>query len=211
MNRPPPNKPKRLRLILASGSPRRKQMLKILNIPFEIAVSNYREIHESNTWPSKIVMTHARRKVEDVAARVKKGVVVGADTLVYRNRTVYGKPVDLADAHRMLKELQGGRHYVYTALAVYDTEQDQWVVDYLRTRVTMRRLADDEIDRYFELINPLDKAGAYAIQEAGSLIIDRIEGCYYNVLGFPIARLDEMLRELGYSLFWPHGVKPCTI
>ena len=146
-------------------------------------------------------MTHAKGQVEDVISRAKGGVIVGADTLVYQDRVIYGKPKNMADAHRMLKELQGKTHYVYTALAIFDSNKNKWIVDYLRTKVSMRKLTKKEISRYFELINPLDKAGSYAIQEAGSIIVDRIEGCYYNVLGFPMAKLDEMLREIGYSLF----------
>jgi len=194
-------KGKKLHIILASASPRRQQMLKLIDVPFEVVKSNYVEDNRMKSWPSKIVMTHAKGKVEDVIPRVKSGVIVGADTLVYKNNVIYGKPKNMKEAHKMLNELQGSSHYVYTALAVYDTEKRQWEVDYLRTKVSMRALTKKEISRYFELINPLDKAGAYAIQEAGSIIIDRIEGCYYNVLGFPMAKLDEMLREFGYSLF----------
>ncbi|NLF38025.1 Maf-like protein, partial [bacterium] len=82
-----------------------------------------------------------------------------------------------------------------------DVARGQWLVDYVRTRVSMRALTDAEIARYFSLVNPLDKAGAYAIQEAGGLIIDRIDGCYYNVLGFPVAKVDDMLKEWGHTLF----------
>ncbi len=195
------SKNKKLNIILASSSPRRQQMLKLIDVPFEIVVSHYEENNEMKSRPSKIVMTHAKGKVEDVISRTKGGVIVGADTLVYKDRVIYGKPKNMADAHRMLKELQGKTHYVYTALAIFDTNKNKWIVDYLRTKVSMRKLTQKEISRYFELINPLDKAGSYAIQEAGSIIVDRIEGCYYNVLGFPMAKLDEMLREIGYSLF----------
>jgi len=194
-------KNKKLHIVLASSSPRRQQMLKLIDVPYEIVVSCYEENNEMKSWPSKIVMTHAKGKVEDVIPKIKNGVVVGADTLVYKDKVVYGKPENMVDAHRMLQELQGKSHYVYTALALFDTEKKKWVIDYLRTKVFMRTLTKKEIKRYFELINPLDKAGSYAIQEAGSIIIDRIEGCYYNVLGFPMAKLDEMLREIGYSLF----------
>ena len=176
-------------------------MLKLVDVPFEIVVSRYEENNAMKSWPGKIVMTHAKGKVEDVIPRVKTGVIIGADTLVYKDKVIYGKPVNMADAHRMLKELQGKSHYVYTALAIFDTDNKKWVIDYLRTKVSMRPLTKKEITRYFELISPLDKAGSYAIQEAGSIIIDRIEGCYYNVLGFPMAKLDEMMRKIGYSLF----------
>ena len=188
-------------IILASGSPRRRQMLKLIGIPFKIVVSTYEEKHDIRTRPHAIVTTHARKKAEDVVSRVKKGIVIGADTLVCRNGKVYGKPKDMKEARRMLKELQGKTHAVYTGLAVCDTEEGRWEVGYVKTMVTMRTITSAEIERYFSLMNPLDKAGAYAIQDAGSLIIERIEGCYYNVLGFPIAKLDEMLRRLGYTLF----------
>ena len=195
------NGKKQLSLILASGSPRRSRMLKILRIPFKIVVSSYTESHDIHTRPHRIVLAHARGKAADVAGRITKGVVVGADTLVYRDGTVYGKPENYVDALRMLTELQGKTHYVYTGLALYDTGRGVWVEGYTRTKVDMRPLTLKEIEHYFTLINPLDKAGAYAIQDAGSMIIERISGCYYNVLGFPIAKLDEMLRLLGYSLF----------
>ncbi len=194
-------KNKKLHIVLASSSPRRQQMLKLVDVPFEIVVSRYEENNAMKSWPSKIVMTHAKGKVEDVIPRVKTGVIIGADTLVYKDKVIYGKPKNMTDAHRMLKELQGKSHYVYTALAIFDTDNKKWVIDYLRTKVSMRPLTKKEITRYFELISPLDKAGSYAIQEAGSIIIDRIEGCYYNVLGFPMAKLDEMMRKIGYSLF----------
>lgn len=188
-------------LVLASGSPRRKQILKILDVPFTAIISTYEEKHDIHPQPHMIVKTHARHKAEDVAERVKAGIVIGADTLVYQAGKVYGKPKDLHEARRMLKELQGKTHAVYTGLAVYDTVTGTMLVDFVRTTVQMRVLTRREIDHYFSLIDPLDKAGAYAIQDAGCLIIERIDGCYYNVLGFPIAKLDEMLRTLGYSLF----------
>jgi len=122
------SKSKKLHIVLASSSPRRRQMLKLVDVPFEIVVSSYEENNEMKTWPSKIVMTHARGKVEDVIPKVNKGVIVGADTLVYKDRIIYGKPENIVDAHRMLKELQGKTHYVYTALAIYDTDKKKWVV-----------------------------------------------------------------------------------
>ena len=195
------SKNKKLHIVLASSSPRRQQMLKLIDVPFEIVVSRYEENNAMKSIPSKIVMTHAKGKVEDVISKVKSGVIIGADTLVYKDKVIYGKPENMDDAHRMLKNLQGESHYVYTALALYDTDKKRWEIDYLRTKVSMRSLTKKEISRYFELINPLDKAGSYAIQEAGSIIIDKIEGCYYNVLGFPMAKLDEMMRRMGYSLF----------
>jgi septum formation protein len=187
-------------IVLASGSPRRRDLLEALGIEYEVVVSRYHEDNELKSYPSRVVMTHAQRKVQDVAPRVKRGVVVGADTLVYYQRRIFGKPRDLQEARDMLRTLQGRTHAVYTGLALYDVTQDKLAVDYVRTRVVMRALDASEIERYFQLVDPLDKAGAYAIQEAAGVIIERVEGCYYNVIGFPVAKLDEMLRGLGYAL-----------
>jgi septum formation protein len=187
-------------IVLASGSPRRRDLLDALGVEYEVVVSRYREDTGMKSYPSRVVMLHAQRKVQDVAERVRRGVIVGADTIVYHQRRTYGKPRDRADARRMLRELQGKTHAVYTGLALYDTAQERLAVDYMRTRVVMRKLDDAQIEHYFRMVNPLDKAGGYAIQEAGGVIIERVEGCYYNVIGFPVAKLDEMLRGFGYAL-----------
>jgi septum formation protein len=187
-------------IVLASGSPRRRDLMEALGVKYEVVVSRYREDAELKSYPSRVVMTHAQRKVQDVAQRVTRGVVVGADTIVYHRGRVYGKPRDLAEARNMLRQLQGQTHAVYTGLALYDVARDKLAVDYVRTRVVMRTLDDAQIDRYFQLVNPLDKAGGYAIQEAAGVIVERVDGCYYNVIGFPVAKLDEMLRGFGYAL-----------
>jgi septum formation protein len=187
-------------IVLASGSPRRRDLLEALGLKYEVIVSRYHEDTELKSYPSRIVMMHAQRKVQDVAPQVERGVVVGADTIVYYRRRVYGKPRDMDDARRMLRELQGKTHAVYTGLALYDVDQDRLAVDYMRTRVVMRALDEAQIEHYFSIVDPLDKAGGYAIQEAAGIIIERVEGCYYNVIGFPVAKLDEMLRGFGYAL-----------
>ena len=190
-----------LKIILASGSPRRQQMMKLLDVPFDIVISNYEEKNAETDSPSVTVKKHAKNKAADVIPRAGKGVVVGADTIVYLDGKILGKPKDIKDAHRMLKKIQGRTHVVYTGMALYDTGLKKWVVDYIKTKVTIRSLSKKEITRYFELINPLDKAGAYAIQDAGSLIVEKINGCYYNVLGFPVSKLEDMLQILKFSLF----------
>ncbi len=192
---------KKLKIILASGSPRRQQMMKLLKVPYDVVVSNYEEKNSDRDCPVITVKKHAKNKAADVIPRTGKGVIVGADTIVYLDKRILGKPKDIKDAHRMLKKIQGKTHVVYTGMALYDTGSKKWVVDYIKTKVTIRKLSAKEIIRYFELINPLDKAGAYAIQEAGSLIVEKISGCYYNVLGFPVSKLEDMLNTLGYSLF----------
>jgi len=187
-------------LVLASGSPRRRELMKALGVPFTVVESGYDELNTAARGPRAIVRAHARGKAASVAARVSSGVVIGADTLVWLAGVPYGKPRNLADARRMLRALQGRTHSVHTGLALFDTARTRWVVGDVCTRVTMRPLGPREIDWYLHRVNPLDKAGAYAIQEAGGIIIERISGCYYNVIGFPVATLETMLRRLGHSL-----------
>jgi len=177
-------------------------MMKLLKVPYNVVISDYEEKNSENDNPALTVKKHARNKALDVIPRAGKGVIVGADTIVYLDGKIIGKPKDINDAYRMLKKIQGRTHVVYTGMALYDTTTKNLVVDYIKTKVTIRNLSKKEISRYFELINPLDKAGAYAIQEAGSLIVEKISGCYYNVLGFPVSKLEDMLQTLNYSLFY---------
>jgi len=194
-----------LHLVLASASPRRSALLAALRVPFTVTKSSYLEPDDPRLSPAALARRHARAKAADVVAQGARGVVVAADTIVALGRTTFGKPRSLSHAVQMLRSLQGRTHRVYTAIAVCDTSSRAWRSTCVCTRVTMRPLSRAEIIRYCSLINPLDKAGAYAIQDAGSLIIDRIDGCYYNVMGLPIAALDNLLRGLGYSLFSPGG------
>ena len=187
-------------LILASGSPRRQELLHALGVPFRTVLSGYHERSVRGRAAGTTVMAHARGKAAAVARTVQRGIVVGADTLVWRNGVAYGKPRDLADARRMLRALEGKTHEVHTGLAVCDVARKRWRVASVCTKVTMRPLDAAEIEWYLKKVNPLDKAGAYAIQEAGGIIIKCTSGCYYNVIGFPVATLEAMLRALGYSL-----------
>ncbi len=187
-------------LILASTSPRRRAMLRAVRAPFRSVAVSYREDNQSGRRPHTLVMRHARAKAAAAAQGLRRGVVVGADTLVWLDGQALGKPRTPLEAQAMLQRLQGRTHAVYTGMALYDARSRRWRVAYVRTLVTMRPLSAHDIRRYLTLIDPLDKAGAYAIQEAGGIVVARIRGCFYNVLGFPVATLEEMLRSLGYSL-----------
>jgi len=187
-------------IVLASRSPRRRAMLRALRVPFRCVVGACEEDNQARLRPHALVVRHARAKVAAAAARVRRGVLVGADTLVVLGRQVFGKPRSRQEAYRMLRALAGRTHAVYTGVAMLDCATQRWRTAHVRTRVTMRPLTTREITRYFALVNPFDKAGAYAIQEAGGIVIERINGCYYNVLGFPVATVETLLRTLGYSL-----------
>ncbi|MFC1592013.1 Maf family protein [Thermodesulfobacteriota bacterium] len=189
-------------LLLASASPRRRQMLQGMGVRFRAVKSPYREEpHAGAVPPHAYVQEHARGKACAAAGRHANSLIIGADTVVVYRRRILGKPATMQEAREYLRLLNGRTHAVYTGLCLADTAEDTVVTDYAKTLVTFRELTAGEIDLYLARINPLDKAGAYAIQDEGSVIVQRIQGCYYNVVGFPIAKLEEMLLVKGVSLF----------
>ncbi len=186
------------KLILASGSPQRKKLLKALGVQFTMTTSTIKEVQRIRTTCSSLVKHNALLKAQDVAGRLKNGVVVGADTLVYGgNRKIIGKPRNLKEAKKILYALFSKPHWVYTGVAVIDVATGQQAVDYEKTKVFMLPLTDEEIDRYHKKVSPLDKAGGFDIEGGGSVFIHRIEGCYSNVIGLPVAKLASMLRKFG--------------
>ncbi|MCK5014709.1 MAG: septum formation protein Maf [Candidatus Omnitrophica bacterium] len=188
-------------LILASASLQRKKLLKALGVQFTIKSSRIKEVQKIQTTCSSLVKHNALLKAKDVAGQLKAGVVVGADTLVYgSNKQIIGKPRNLKEAKKILHELFSKPHWVYTGVAVIDVETGQHIVDYEKTKVFMLPLTDEEIDLYHAKVSPLDKAGGFDIEGGGSVFIHRIEGCYSNVIGLPIAKLATMLRRVGVSI-----------
>lgn len=182
------------KLVLASGSPRRKEILEIFNYPFEIMTSDIEEPVHDEDAPEITVMTLALEKSLDISQKVPSGtLVIGADTLVYCQGYL-GKPQDEADAQSMLNRLQGRTHHVYTGISVVRAGSDEKVVEYVKTAVRMKPLNADQIATYVATGEPMGKAGAYAIQGKGALFIDGIEGDYFNVVGLPIQKLAEVLE-----------------
>ena len=188
-------------LILASQSPRRKQLLKQLDVKFAVAENTFTETKHKNGSPQKHVIENALGKARSVATQYKNALVIGADTVVVFKQKVLGKPKDHKEAVSFLHMLQGNTHSVYTGLTLIDTRKNKALTGYVKTLVTMRTLTEQELKAYLALINPLDKAGAYAIQGPGSIVVEKIDGCFYNVVGFPIAKLEEMMISVGTSLF----------
>ncbi|MCR4337491.1 MAG: Maf family nucleotide pyrophosphatase [Candidatus Omnitrophica bacterium] len=186
------------KIILASNSPQRKTLLHQAGIKFVVQPSRVEELHKITGSCSALVKHNAILKAQDVASRLRKGIVIGADTLVYGgHRQIVGKPRNLKEAKEILRELTSRSHWVYTGVAVIDVESGHQVVDYERTKVFMHKLSDEEIDRYHCMMSPLDKAGGFDIEGRGGLFIHRIEGCYSNVIGLPLPKLRMMLKELG--------------
>lgn len=188
-------------LVLASASPRRRALLAALGVSFETAVSHADEIFDGPS-PATIVELNACAKRDEIAAqRTRPAVVIGADTLVFLDDHVLGKPANMDEARAMLERLSGRTHQVLTGLAAVNLETGARVQGSETTHVTFRALAPPEIDAFAEAVRPLDRAGAYTVDGPGSLLVARYEGCYQNVLGFPIVRLDQLLREVGVQLF----------
>ena len=187
----------RRRIILASGSPRRIELLKRFVPSVEVVRSDVEEV--ASGPPRDQVRTLAERKARDVARR-KDGLIVAADTMVAVAGTVLGKPESRDDAREMLRSLSGREHRVWTGVCVLDSESSRLEQAVESTTVWFRRVAEEEIEAYLALGEYDDKAGAYAIQGAAAVFIERIDGDYYNVIGLPLCRLDQLLRRFGRGL-----------
>ncbi|MFL5463127.1 MAG: Maf family protein [Gemmatimonadaceae bacterium] len=185
------------RVVLASGSPRRRQLLDLIGITHEVRPSNIDETARAREAPRRHAERLAREKATAVARRDPDLITIGADTVVVINRKVLGKPVDDADAARMLAMLSGREHTVITAIAVSRGKKLRSAIE--EVRVKFRRLRDAEIDAYIATREPMDKAGAYGIQGYGATIVERIEGDYFAVMGLPLVRLINLLRDVGVT------------
>jgi len=183
-------------LILASNSPRRKELLLLFGWPFEVLPADVDESRQSGESPVHYVCRLACEKAQVIAAQ-KNGLVIAADTIVVDEDELLGKPADEADARRMLVQLRGQRHQVYTAIALIDTETGQSYDDVCRTDVPMRLYSDAEMDAYITSGDPMDKAGAYAIQHAGFHPVEGMTGCFASVMGLPLCHLTVGLRQFG--------------
>ncbi len=188
--------------VLASKSPRRKELLKNIGIDAQIMPSNVDESVYDNLPPEKMVTQLAMVKSADVARSFGGNTyVIGADTCVCLDDEVFGKPENEQDARRMLTKLSGKTHTVYTGYCVIDCKSGISVAKCEKTLVTFRELSSEEIDRYIQSREPMDKAGAYGIQMGGSKFVKKIDGDYFNVVGLPVCALVELfLKEFGLSI-----------
>ncbi|RPI00410.1 MAG: septum formation inhibitor Maf [Calditrichaeota bacterium] len=176
------------KLILASQSPRRAQLLSLAGFAFEIRPSFFDEESIKESSPEKHVLRLSEAKARQVAESVEQGIVIGADTIVVVDEEILGKPRDVEEAKKMLRRLAGRFHQVYTGFALVEMPSQRMASDFEVTLVHFRRLAEWEIERYVATQSPLDKAGAYGIQDQSAVFADRIEGCFYNVVGFPLSK-----------------------
>ncbi len=182
-------------VVLASSSPRRRDLLNLIGIPHEVRPANIDETMRPREAPRRYAERLAREKASAIAGGDLDLITIGADTVVVVNRKVLGKPSDAADAARMLGMLSGREHTVITAVAVSRGSKLCSAIE--EVRVKFRRLRDDEIEAYIATGEPMDKAGAYGIQGFGATIVERVEGDYFAVMGLPLARLVGLMRDVG--------------
>ncbi len=184
-------------IYLASNSPRRKQMLKMLGVKFKTISVDLDEVFNPNETPIKTVKRLAEEKLNLAKLNVSSGIILTADTIVVIDGERIGKPKNKKDAERILTLLSGRSHFVYTGFSIYNINRKKQTTDFSKTKVTFRVLTNKEIKEYIKSGSPMDKAGAYGIQDDyGAVFVKRISGCYYNVLGFPASKIYSTLKSL---------------
>lgn len=186
------------RLILASSSPRRKELLENLHLTFEISSSNVDESFSPDLTPEEAVKILASRKARFVADKEPDAFVIGSDTVVVHGGEILGKPDDQQEALAMLKKLSGKTHSVYTGVSIISPEQE--ILFFEKTDVVFWELSQEEMDAYISSGEPFDKAGGYGIQGFGSILVREIKGDYFSVVGLPVSRTVRELRHAGYVL-----------
>jgi len=184
-------------IFLASKSPRRRKLLKQLNLKFKsFSVDMDEKVHPEEK-PFRAVLRLSKEKLDLAKLKVKHGIVITADTIVVLDKKILGKPLSKKDAFRILKFLSGKTHIVYTGYSIYNYCNNKTISEYEKTRVTFRDLTNEEIKDYISGGSPMDKAGAYGIQDDfGAVFIKKINGCYYNVVGLPLAKFYHALLRV---------------
>ena len=183
------------RIILASSSPRRKEILEITGLVFEVIPSNYEENMNNDIPPVELAKELSKGKAEKVAMKHDNAIVIGADTFIALGNEVLGKPQNESDAIAMLQRLSGNSHSVITGLTIIDSSSDKTISEAVETKVYFKKLSNAEIQAYVSSGEPMGKAGSYAIQGLGSIFIEKIEGDYFNVKGLPLSNLVEKLKK----------------
>ena len=190
-------------LILASGSPRRRELLERLQVKFRVQEAGIVESFVEGATPDRVVMELSWRKADAVAKTISdRAVVLGADTVVAVDDKILGKPSNRDEALSMLKALRGRIHHVYTGITLCFPVNTTYIQAYERTEVSMAMVPDELLEWYVATGEPMDKAGAYGIQGKGALLVDRIQGDYLNVVGLPLYKLEQTLQSTGRSLRW---------
>ena len=196
-------------VILASQSPRRHSLIKKIVSNFDVVAPEFDEKLDSDNYTDDVIKTLSLQKALSALNTHKRSgagiclskgcLIISADTMVVFNNKIYGKPKDELDAQRMLSDLSGNTHFVVTAITVLDSDSQEYVSDVVKTYVTFQNLSEDLIKDYVKNKKPLDKAGAYGIQEMGSEFIKNVDGDLENVIGFPTKKVKALLEQMGYK------------
>ncbi|MDP7095610.1 MAG: Maf family protein [Candidatus Marinimicrobia bacterium] len=187
-------------IILASASPRRKQLLNMIDIDFEVIPSDVHEDFKIDLNHEDFVQHYAREKSLDIAEKYPDHLVIGADTIVVLDSKILGKPKDEADSFNMLKSLSGRTHTVYTGVSLNHINEKISDTFFEQTQVSFNELSDSVISYYIDTYKPLDKAGSYGIQDWFAINVNRIDGCFYNVMGFPLAAFFSHYKKYDNSI-----------
>lgn len=191
------------RVVLASASPRRSSLLAELGLQVAVRPAAVEEFAPDGRPAADLAIANARLKAETISREYPESLIIGADTVVALGKEILGKPVDLGDAHRMLGMLAGQTHEVVSGVCLAHRDSGRMMLFHEVTRVRFRPLSPKAIEDYLARIEPLDKAGAYAAQDGGEEIIERMEGSYSNVVGLPTERLRQGLATMARHLNWP--------
>lgn len=189
------------KIILASKSRARQKILKDVGIKFSIAVSGVEEEKVIKKDAKTLVINNAKRKARDIVKKIDSGIVIGADTVVLAGNKLIGKPRDKKDAFDIIKLLSSKPHFVYSGLVVIDKKSGKTFTAADETKVYMKKMSDSEIKKYINKYKPMDKAGAFDIQGPGGMLVERIEGCFYNVVGLPLSKLVQILKKIDKDIF----------
>ncbi len=188
------------KIILASASPQRKKLLEQIGLEFEVEPSNHIEVTSSTLKPHQLARLLSYEKAVAVAGKCHNAIVIAADTFIVCQGKIMGKPHTEAEARGMLAALSGKTHSVITGFTIIDADKNKIVTQSVETKVSMKKLTPAEIDAYVTSGEPLDRAGAYAIQGLGAVLAEKIEGDYFNVVGLPLSALAESLKEFGVHI-----------
>ncbi|MCK4667729.1 septum formation inhibitor Maf [Candidatus Dependentiae bacterium] len=187
------------KLILASSSPRRKKILTDLGLQFEVIPPEISEEVKPNESPKDFAIRCSTDKAKEVAKK-HNGIIISADTIVVLENKIIGKPKDKDDAVQILKSLSGKKHQVITGITLFDSESQKLISDFVQTDVWITKLNDDDIEKYINTFEPSDKAGAYAAQGKGAVLVERVDGDFFNVVGLPVFKLYKLLKEFNIDL-----------
>lgn len=192
-----------MEIILASASPRRKEILENTKLKFRIIKSEVEEVIVEGESPQQVVMRLSFEKCMDVASKHESSLVIGADTIVVLDGMILGKPKDEDEAYEMLRKLSNNVHQVITGISLINLEGNKKIIDYVVSNVKFKDLSEEDIKDYIQTNESLDKAGAYGIQGYGALLVDEIQGDYFNIVGLPISRVSDLLKKnFSINLFY---------